>query len=146
MIRAIGIGAKGGPSMKGRKKENALLKWVAFSLSVTLRSLNTKHFLSWGQRRREFTLFKSQSPHCHLNGIILQKPKPQGDTNSYFQTSGLLCLGLPQTVKCIAFPPTAQWPTNNMKKDVLEKGANLFLFRLLWKQTALQASLSPAGG
>lgn len=64
-------------------------------------------FPSSRESRREFTLFKSQYPHCHLNGIILQNPKPQGNTNSYFQTSGLLCLGLSQTAECIAFPPTA---------------------------------------
>lgn len=112
--------------LESKKRENVLLKWGAYSLSINLRFLSTKVFPSWGKSRREFMLFKSSYPHWHLSGIILQKPKTQGDTNS--RTA--MCGDNPGN-KHISFPPTVQWPINNMKKEALKKGDKTLLCKLL---------------
>lgn len=127
MIRTAGIDAKGGPSKKVERRKMLFLNGLRFSVNHP-EIPQYKVFPGWGQSRREFTLFKSQYPHCHLSRIILQKPKPQGDTNSYFQTSGVLHWGLSQTVKCVAFPPTAQWPSNSIRKEALKKKSKTLPF------------------
>lgn len=75
--------------------------------------------------RREFMLFKSSHPHWHLSEIILQKLKPQGDANPRTAMRG----GNPEN-KHISFPPTVQWPIDNMKKEALEKGDKTLLCKL----------------
>lgn len=35
-------------------------------------------------------------------------------------------LGVIPDSECISFPPTAQWPTHNVKKEALVKGAKFF--------------------
>ena len=112
--------------LESKKRESVLFKWGAYSLSINLRSLSTKVFPSWGESGREFMLFKSSHPHWHLSGIILQKPKTQGDANLWIA----ICGGNPEN-KHISFPPTVQWPINNMKKEALEKGDKTLLCKLL---------------
>lgn len=73
-------------------------------------------------------LFESSYPHCHLSGIILQKPKPRGDTKLPLDLR-FAVFGVSSDSECISFPPTAQWPTNNVKKEALVKGAKLFHLR-----------------
>lgn len=139
MIRTIGIDAKGGPSTKGRKKENALFKWVAFSLSITLRSLSTKY--SPAEDRVE------GNSHCSNLNIptaisvesFCRNPNHKGILTVTFRPQDGCTGGYPRQLSALLFlqllndPPTS-WEKKHSKKEQNSSFLNSFENKLLCRQ------------
>lgn len=104
--------------LKGRKRENALFNWVAFSLSINLRSLRTEYSLAWERAEGN-----SCCSNLHISTVVSVGSFCRNPSHGGMLPSGLGIAalgGLPDSMH-ISFPPTVQWSTNSMKKEALGK-------------------------
>lgn len=139
MISTIWIDVKDGSSTKDRRRENALFKWVAFSVSINLRSPSPEYSLA-GNRVKE----NSHCSNLHIPTVISVGSFCRNPIHERILTDTnprLLRLGLSQTVRAFHFlqllngPPTT-WKRQHLKKEqnssFLKSFENKLLCRQFW--------------
>ena len=144
MIRTVGIDAKGGPSTKGRRKENAPFKWVAFSLSITLRSLSTKYSLAGDREEGNSHCSNLNIPTAISVESFCRNPNHKGILTVTFRPQDCCVGGYPRQLSALHFlqllndPPTT-WEKQHSKKEQNSSFWNSFENKLLCRQVwALQ--------